>query len=72
MTKHESFDYKPYETIVGPNTPTTQLEETTGISARTFKRCRKTGRITAEIADRAAIAVGRHPGDIWPEWWHAA
>lgn len=32
----------------------------------------KQRRVGWRRADRIAVALGRHPGAIWPEWWAAA
>ena len=37
------------------------------VSARTVFRYRKHG-LNDRQADRAAIAAGYHPAEIWPEW----
>ena len=42
-----------------------------GVSTRTVWRWRAAG-LTADQADRAAIAAGWHPGSIWDTWWSAA
>lgn len=33
-------------------------------------RLRRRGSITAKAADRIAVWLGAHPGEIWPDWWH--
>ena len=38
-----------------------------GVNRREVLRWRHTG-LDAYAADRAAIALDRHPAEIWPEW----
>ena len=40
-----------------------------GIDRRTFERVRHRQRIRSDCADRVAVALGRHPSEIWPEWF---
>ena len=42
-----------------------------GVSTRTVWRWRASG-LTADQADRAAIAAGWHPVSIWDTWWSTA
>lgn len=44
-----------------------------GINAShdTIRRWLATG-LTTSMADRMAVGLGCHPGDIWPEWWDLA
>ena len=41
-----------------------------GVERQTVHRW-KSGRrqVAVAHADRLAVALGRHPGEIWPEWW---
>jgi excisionase family DNA binding protein len=39
-----------------------------GISVRTLYRWMRDG-ISAEKADRAAVRIGLHPANLWPEWF---
>lgn len=50
--------------------PALVLAARVGVSARTVHRWRHNG-LTDQQADHAAIALGRHPATIWPDW-HAA
>jgi lambda repressor-like predicted transcriptional regulator len=45
------------------------LARATGIDRRTFERLRHRQRIRSDSADRIAVALGRHPSEIWPEWF---
>lgn len=45
------------------------ITEVTGIDRRTFERLRHRRRIRSDSADRIAVALGRHPSEIWPEWF---
>jgi hypothetical protein len=31
---------------------------------------RRSDGLPIESADRIAIAVGKHPAEVWPEWYH--
>ena len=46
-----------------------QLATIAGTEPRTLARWIRAGRIPIAAADRAACALGTHPGEIWPEWW---
>ena len=38
------------------------------VSSRTVVRYRRRG-LSVVQADRAAVAVGFHPAEVWPNWW---
>jgi hypothetical protein len=38
------------------------------VSSRTVFRYRTHG-LNIVQADRAAVAVGYHPAEVWPDWW---
>jgi hypothetical protein len=44
-----------------------RLARAVGVSTRTVYRRKHTG-LCPWAADRWAVALGRHPGDVWPEW----
>lgn len=44
------------------------LAEAVGFTSRTVHRWAHTG-IADSYADEAAVALGLHPGLVWPEWW---
>lgn len=44
------------------------LAEATGVSVGQLHRWKREG-IPLRSADRAAVAIGHHPGEIWEEWW---
>lgn len=46
------------------------LAQQLGVSRRTVHRWIVDG-IPADQADRAAIAIGTHPANLWPNHWHA-
>lgn len=52
-------------------TSTAALAQRLGVSARTVWRWRASG-LNPTQADRAAIAAGLHPANIWPNWWDNA
>lgn len=43
-----------------------------GIDRGTAHRWITAGGLSELQADRCAIALGLHPGEIWPDWWAAA
>ena len=45
-----------------------QLARLTGFPARTIHRWAHNG-ISDRNADRAAVALGKHPSNIWPNWF---
>jgi len=47
--------------------PITVLASRVGVAARTVWRWRHNG-LTDQQADRAAIALGYHPLNIWTDW----
>ena len=49
------------------HTPVSTLAVRVGVSARTVWRWHHTG-LTDHQADRAAIALGFHPANIWHDW----
>ena len=49
-----------------------RLGRVAGTNRATVHRWLQEGTITQNGADRCAIALGYHPGEIWPEWWDLA
>ncbi len=45
------------------------VTEALGVSRSTVSRMLRRG-VTAYQADALAVALGRHPCEVWPEWWH--
>ena len=66
----DRFDFAELEAHLEP-TPTRVLAERLGVSARTVWRWRASG-LNPTQADRAAIALGLHPGSVWASWWNNA
>jgi hypothetical protein len=75
------FDFAALEPIINAAwRPNSEGEARAGLSAKTaaltgihrsmVSRYRRNG-IPVLQADRIAVALGRHPGEIWPEWWAA-
>ena len=57
-----------YGESVDPNLASMdELAELVGVTSRTWKRWRDEG-VPLVRADRAAVAVGHHPLDIWPDF----
>ena len=42
-----------------------------GVSRARVVAYRKRG-LSEDQADRLAVHIGRHPGEVWPEWWALA
>ena len=42
-----------------------------GVSSRQVERWRAGQQMRLVTADRLAVSLGVHPGNIWPEWWTA-
>ncbi len=49
-----------------------KIAAATGVDRMTAHRWIVAGGLSELQADRCAIALGLHPGEIWPEWWEAA
>lgn len=67
LTYTDRFDVTPVVALAGSvRNLAESIGVTTGVvhkwAARGVDWCR---------ADQVAIAIGRHPGTIWPEWWAA-
>jgi hypothetical protein len=39
------------------------------IDRRTLQRVLAKRSVRSDTADRIAIGLGRHPGELWPEWF---
>lgn len=50
---------------------TRELGDRVGLSHQIIDIWARRG-ITWERADVLAIALGRHPGEVWPQWWDEA
>lgn len=48
---------------------TTQLAEVLAVDRRTLQRVARRPFIRRDAADRLAVALGRHPSEIWVEWF---
>ena len=63
----------PFEPIMAeaaaPNLAT--LAQRVGVTPRTVHRWNAEG-IPIQQADRAAVAIGSHPGYLWPNDWYAS
>jgi plasmid maintenance system antidote protein VapI len=51
------------------DTTTSDLAARIGVDRRTLQRLVSRRRLRSDAADRIAIAFGRHPFEIWPEWF---
>lgn len=49
-----------------------ELALTIGLPKRTLHRVLSSTRLRWDIADRVAIALGRHPCELWPTWFDLA
>ena len=45
-----------------------QLSKAVGVERHVVRRWQRKG-LTVWEADRAAVAAGVHPANVWPEWW---
>ncbi len=65
--------YYPLEPLYAAANVTTRgaLAERVGVERRTVARWATAG-LTEYAADRAAIAIGSHPGTVWPDLWYTA
>ena len=70
--ERERFPFAPLLAAVGTTAPTA-VPRRAGVNAsgETIRSWLTTG-LTVRMADRMAIGLGRHPGEIWPEWWDLA
>jgi lambda repressor-like predicted transcriptional regulator len=46
-----------------------ELADRVGLPLRMVRRCLEGRWLRVGTADRVACALGRHPGDLWPEWF---
>jgi hypothetical protein len=51
------------------DTTTTGLADQLGLDRRTVQRLATRRRLRSDAADRIAVALGRHPCEIWPDWF---
>jgi len=66
------FDPAPLVAAVG-DLSIHEVQEVIGVNSRTWSRYRNgTGTISMDMADKYAVRLGMHPGEIWPEWWEVA
>ena len=47
----------------------TEIGEALRLPRRTLHRILASSWLRWDTADRVAIALGRHPSEIWPEWF---
>ena len=52
-------------------TPITKVAALVGADRMTVGTWSRDG-LTFRAADRAAVALNLHPGNIWPDWWEIA
>src|SRR3954463_12200284 len=45
------------------------IAEMSGIARRRFQRALARERLRSDTADACAVALGRHPSELWPEWF---
>lgn len=69
------FVLEPLERLVAreappgrPAQPTADIAERLGITRRQVARLRHLG-LTVRQADELAVALGRHPSEIWADWF---
>jgi lambda repressor-like predicted transcriptional regulator len=50
-----------------------ELAEDLRVDRRTLQRVLRRRWVRSDTADRMAVALGRHPCELWPEWFgHAS
>ena len=49
--------------------PMAELADRVGLSFRTVRHCLEERMMRESTADRVACALGRHPCELWPEWF---
>jgi lambda repressor-like predicted transcriptional regulator len=49
--------------------PLTELSLCLRLPRRTLHRVLSSSRLRWDTADRVAVALGRHPFEIWPTWF---
>ncbi|HSH58534.1 MAG TPA: hypothetical protein VK988_02620 [Acidimicrobiales bacterium] len=64
------YDVQPLLELYGGNI--SLLAREAGVESRSVHRWIAEGGVPEPSADRAAIRMGKHPGDIWDEWWDLA
>lgn len=63
----ERFPFAPLERWLGAHT-VKKTAKLLDVDPRQIYRWRSGG-VREDVADRLAIGLGLHPGDLWPEWW---
>ena len=63
----DRLPFRPLADVAG-RLPLGELAKSLGVAARTVHRWRATDTVPPMAADRAAVALGHHPAEIWPEW----
>ncbi len=51
------------------NITLTELGDILGLPRRTLHRLLASPRLRWDAADRVAVALGRHPSELWPGWF---
>jgi hypothetical protein len=52
--------------------PLTHLARLVALDRRTIQRLARRDRLRVDAADRIAVALGRHPCELWPTWFGPA
>ncbi len=63
------FPFSDLLDAAGPGVSIHRLARDLGLPVRTVHRWHRTGAVPATSADRAAVALGHHPAEIWPTAW---
>jgi hypothetical protein len=50
----------------------TDLARLVGLDRRTIQRLARRDRLRTDAADHVAVALGRHPCELWPTWFGPA
>jgi lambda repressor-like predicted transcriptional regulator len=68
------FDAKPARAAIerraaDRDVGTRELAIDLGLDRRTVQRLLLRDRLRSDTADRIAVALGKHPSELWPEWF---
>ena len=64
----DRWPLQPLLDLTGHNV--TSLAATLGLAKSWIQTCEKRG-LSDKVADRWAVKLGHHPGEVWPSWFDA-
>lgn len=65
--RQRPFDFAPVAHVLEGRSTHAQ-ERALHVSPKTLRRYKAEG-LTVWQADRAAVRLGYHPANLWPQWW---